>query len=199
MRKILLTINGSTPREEVARYALGLAQRLKAKLRILQVVAPSGEKKESKVRQMIRKGTRLFEETMVTATFAEVGEHQLAEGVQKMLAEAARTLDQSEGPGAVPVDYDVTFKVGNLEEEVIRFAKDNRDAVLAVYDGPVQEGHETPPPELRSGLSIPLVSIELKEKSIRGDNMRKIIRSKKSSVAKLTDKLDQYNEAVDLR
>ena len=42
MKKILLAINGSAPRDEAIGYALALAQRLRARLEVLQVVSPAG-------------------------------------------------------------------------------------------------------------------------------------------------------------
>jgi nucleotide-binding universal stress UspA family protein len=73
MKTIILAIDGPRPRREAARYALGLAQRLKAKLEVLQVVSPTKAKGWPGISRVLRKGFRYLEDTMVAATYAEAG------------------------------------------------------------------------------------------------------------------------------
>ena len=133
---------------------------------------------------------------MVAATYAEAGEHQTARRIHHQMAKAARSMDYCEEAGEAPVDYDVTYKVGDMEEEVVRFVENHRDAVLAVYDGPDREGSATPPGDLKARLPIPMISLEKKKKTDRGDNMKRFLLKKKSGAAKVVEKMDMYQEAI---
>jgi nucleotide-binding universal stress UspA family protein len=167
MKTIILAIDGPSPRSEAARYALGLAQRLKARLKVLQVVSPSALKKRKGLSRMLRKGARILEDTMVTATYAEAGEHELAGRIRTIMAKAAQSMDICEDADERPVDYDVTLTVGDMTEEMVRFVGQHRDAVIAVYDGPTPKGG-SPRKRLLDQLSIPMVSLEKNESRMIG-------------------------------
>ena len=196
MRKILLAINGSSPRAEAVRYALGLARRLKASLEVLQVVGPQGEQGRSNLGTVLRKGAKLLEETMVATTFAEAGEPEVALRLRRTVDRAAQALEEDALVQENPVDYQITYKVGEIKSEVSRFIEDHRDTVLAVYDGPPIPKSGGPPNELKADLPIPLVSLEKNETQKRGKSMSNPVLKKKSSAAKAVDKFGKYHEAV---
>ena len=191
MKKILLAISGQSPHEEVLRYSLGLAQRLKARLEVLQVIGPSVESRWRKVVNGVRGGRRLFEETMAASAFAEAGDPETARNITELMARAEQSLDTDLGPR---VDYRVTLRQGEPEKEIVRFVEKNRDIVLAVYDAEVSETDDVFPEQLRKILAIPTVAI--KKNSDRGEKMKKLSLKRKSSLRKLGDKVDQVQEAV---
>jgi hypothetical protein len=130
MKKILLAVTGGSPREEALKYSLGLAQRLKAKLEVLQVVGPSMAKGWHKVRRGLSQGGRMLESTMATAAFAEAG-----------------------------LDYEVTTREGDPTEEIVQFVEDNQDVVLAVFDTDDPGNEAVSPQDLGQQLAIPTVAI----------------------------------------
>lgn len=159
MKTIILAIDGLSPRSEAAKYALGLAQRLKGRLKVLQVVRPSAARGRKGLSRVLRKGARILEDAMVTATYAEAGEHDLAQNIRTMMAQAARSMDICEEAEERAVDYDVTLTVGDMAEEMVRFVGEHKEAVIAVYDGPASRSG-TPEKKLLKQLSIPMVSLE---------------------------------------
>ncbi|MBW2090813.1 MAG: universal stress protein [Deltaproteobacteria bacterium] len=161
MKKILLAIAGPAPRPEAIKYSLGLAQRLKAKLEVLQVISPSVEKGWRKMVRGVKKGSHLFDEAMVTVTFAEAGEHQAAEQITKMMSMVTDKQGVSTGIDG-PVDYEVTVRVGNPDEEIIHFIKDHRDVILTVYDTPAKTSEGRASKALSQALVIPTVAVSLK-------------------------------------
>jgi len=134
MKKILLAVIGGSPREEAVKYSLGLAQRLKAKIEVLQVVGPSVAKGWQKVRRGLSQGGRALESTMATAAFAEAG-----------------------------VDYQVTTTVGDPTEEIVSFVDSHQDVVLAVCDTAGDEDEPVSPKDLGQQLTIPAVAIEKRQ------------------------------------
>jgi nucleotide-binding universal stress UspA family protein len=191
MKKILLAISGASPHEETLRYSLGLAQRLRAKLEVLQVTGPSIENRWRKVIDGVRSGRRLFEETMAASAFAEAGEVETARNIKEMMARAEQAIDNGLGPR---VEYHVTMRQGEPEKEIVRFVEKNRDIVLAVYDAEASGTDSVFPEQLRKILAIPTVAI--KKNSDRGGEMKKLSLKRKSSLNKLSDKMDQVQEAV---
>lgn len=196
MKKILLAIKGGVPREEAARYALGLAQRLRAKVEILQVINPGSNKKWRDMLRTLKDGAAGFEAAMAAAAFAEAGEPKMAENIENIMTKAAQSLTYFEETGEEAVDYNVTIKIGDIEKEIVQFVENNRDAVVAVYDGPSEENMGNPPQELHNKIPIPLVSLKTRNKQDRGENMSDVTVKKKSRVSKFTEKMDQYHEAV---
>ncbi|MBW1710386.1 MAG: universal stress protein [Deltaproteobacteria bacterium] len=161
MKKILLAIAGPAPRPEAIKYSLGLAQRLKAKLEVLQVISPSVEKGWRKMVQGVKKGSQMFDEVMITVTFAEAGEHQAAGQIFKMMSMATDKLRVSAGSND-PVDYEVTVKVGDPAEEITHFIKDHRDVILAVYDTATKTSEGRASKAFSQALIIPTVAVSLK-------------------------------------
>ena len=195
MKRILLAIEGSSPREDAVRYSLGLAQRLRARLEVLQVVRPSMEKGWKRMVNRLREGSRALESTMVAATFAEAGEPGAARELQSMMQRVSTELAQREPVGEEGrPDYDVTLKVGDPHKEVRRFVAEHRDVVLAVYDSSDSDRESSSFDELSKTLAIPTVAIT--RKSDRGDDKMKFSLKRKSSYAKLTETVDRHAEAV---
>jgi hypothetical protein len=165
MRKIVLAIIGGSPREEALQYSLGLAQRVKARLEVLQVVGPSVAKGWRKVKQGLSQGSRILESTMATAAFAEAG-----------------------------VDYEVTTRVGDPTQEIVRYVEDNQDVVLAVFDADACGSDAVSPEDLGQQLAVPTVTIAKRPK--RGETMGKVKLTRKNRMSKLTKAVDRYQEAV---
>lgn len=188
MKKVLLAIGGSSPGEESAKYALGLARRIKAKLEVLRVIKPSVEK----VIKGVGQGGRFFESAMAAAAFAEAGEQEAARDVHRFLSEASRSLTTR--PGEKSVDYEVVLKVGDPEQEVARFVENDRDVVLAVLDQDDARNGGVNPENLSRKLSVPTVAVG--KKAQRGDEMRGLSLKRKSGVTKLGEKMEQYQQAV---
>ncbi|MFH1135988.1 MAG: universal stress protein [Pseudomonadota bacterium] len=188
MRKVLLAIGGSSPGEESAKYALGLARRIKARLEVLRVIRPSVEK----VIKGVGRGGRGLEAAMAAAAFAEAGEQDAARDVHRFLSEASRSMKTR--PGDRDVDYEVVLKVGDPEQEVARFVKNDREVVLAVLDLDDSRNGGVSPENLSRKLSVPTVTVGKREK--RGKDMVNFSLRKKSGVAKLGEKMEQYQQAV---
>ena len=188
MKKVLLAIGGSSPGEESAKYALGLAHRIKAKLEVLRVLSPSVEK----VIKGVGQGGRYFGSAMAAAAFAESGEQEAARDIERFLIEASRAM--SPQPDEKELDYEVVLKVGDPESEVARFVENDRDVVLAVLDSDDAMNGGVNPENLSRKLSVPTVAVGRKAK--RGDSMMGISLKKKSGAAKLGERMDQYHQAV---
>lgn len=166
MEKVLLAINGVKPSQKVFRYALQLCQRLKAELRVLQVIRP-GQYAEylKRVKKNAGQARRLIEGTMMAATFAEAGEHGTAKDI---MAQARKNINQllpeSERAG---VRYHLTMKSGRPCDEIIRYVNEHRDVVLTIYDGEPEGDPKRPVPtedrdvarKVWQHLPIPLVTI----------------------------------------
>jgi hypothetical protein len=165
MKKIVLAITEASPRDEALKYSLGLAQRLKARLEVLQVLGPSVAKGWRKFKRGLAQGGRVLESTMATAAFAEAG-----------------------------VDYEVTTKVGDPAQEIVRFVEDHPDVVLAVLDTEAEGANAVSPEDLGKKLAVPAVAIAKRPK--RGESMGKIKLSRKNRMSKLTQAVDRYQEAV---
>jgi len=159
MEKILLAIDGISPSRKVFRYAVHLCQRLKAELRVLQVIKPRHcAETFIKLREGAHQAKWLMEGSMIAATFAEAGEFEAAKDV---LAEARKRVNQllpeSERAG---VSYHVMTKSGYPSREIIRYVSQHRDVILAIYDScqkNVSVRHGAVPEKVRQHLSIPLV------------------------------------------
>ncbi len=162
MRTILLAIDGAAPHEEAVRYSLGLAQRLRARLEVLQVVSPAVEKGWRTIVKGLRKGGRVFESSMAAAAFAEAGEPEAARSIQAMLCKISNSLDQPGAERFDDVNYEVTFKVGDAEREIVRFVEEHRDVMLAVYDDASKGAGYGLPASLRQKLTIPTLAVERK-------------------------------------
>ncbi len=166
MEKVLLAIDGISPSKQILHYAVQLSQRLRAQLNVLEIISPKRSKEYiHRVSRVANHTKRYFERSMVAATFAEAGEHEMA---QELTAEALKNLNQllpeSEKAGRA---CQLTLKPGHLAEEILKYVKTHRDVVLAIYDGTqgkdltggVSRKNTPVPKEIIQNLSIPLVVI----------------------------------------
>ncbi|MCF6290371.1 MAG: universal stress protein [Desulfobacterales bacterium] len=133
MEKVLLAIDGVMPDKKAFNHAVELCLRIKAELKVLQIVGP--EKVSGCLQRMkktARQAKQYFEGSMMAATFAEAGEHATAEA---LLAEAMenirKLLPESEKAG---VPYQLTMKSGDPRREIVRYIREHRDVVITVYD-----------------------------------------------------------------
>ena len=92
MEKVLLAIDGISPSKQILQYALQLSQRIRAQLNVLEIITPESSKEYvSKVRRVVNHTKRYFEGSMVAATFAEAGEHEMA---KELMEQALENLNQ---------------------------------------------------------------------------------------------------------
>ncbi|MBW2193676.1 MAG: hypothetical protein JRF27_07810 [Deltaproteobacteria bacterium] len=133
MEKILLIIDGIAPDSRILDYAVALCNRMRVGLDVLQILGPRSCRKYLKrVKKGARHARSLFEDAMVAATFAEAGQHDIAEQLKmQALENIDRLIPKSEKDG---IDYHLTLKSGNADEEIVRYVSDHRDVVLTIYD-----------------------------------------------------------------
>jgi nucleotide-binding universal stress UspA family protein len=164
MQKVLLAVDGIKPTEKAFRYAVELCQRLRAELRVVQVIRPGRcDEYLKKVRKGAHRAKRFIENSMMAATFAEAGEHEMA---KEIMAQARknikRLLPESERAG---VSCQLTMASGRPGKEIIRYVKEHRDVVLTIYDTAPEENSARGilkeegdgPLEIKQHLPIPLV------------------------------------------
>lgn len=164
MQKVLLAVDGIKPTEKAFRYAVELCQRLCAELRVVQVIRP-GQYNEylKKIRKGAHRAKRFVENSMMAATFAEAGEHEMA---KEIMARARKNIKQllpeSERAG---ISCHLTMASGRPGKEIIRYVNEHRDVVLMIYDTAPEENSACGisaeegdgPSEIKQHLSIPLV------------------------------------------
>ena len=133
MEKILLAIDGIATDSRIFNFAVALCKRMRASLEVLQILGPRNCKKYlKKVKQGARHARSVFEDAMVTATFAEAGQCDIAEQLKMQACENIdRLIPNSEKEG---IDYHLSLKSGNADEEIVRYVCDHRDVVLTIYD-----------------------------------------------------------------
>jgi len=133
MEKILLAIDGSAPDRKIFNYAVALCKRMRAGLDVLQILGPRSYRKYlKKVKLGALNARSVFEDAMVAVTFAEAGQHDIAEQLKMQVFENIdRLIPKSEKDG---LDYHLTLKCGNADEEIVRYVCDHRDVVLTIYD-----------------------------------------------------------------
>ena len=149
MEKILLAIDGIAPDRSTFSYAVALCKRMRAGLDVLQILGPYSFRKYLKrVKKGARHASSLFEDAMVSATFAEAGQHDIAEQLKTRASENLnRLIPKSEKDG---IHYHLTLKSGNADEEIVRYVCDHRDVVLTIYDACRAQDE----PERASGKTI---------------------------------------------
>jgi hypothetical protein len=132
MEKILLAIDGMVPDSRIYSFAISLCKRMRTGLDVLQIIGLRSCKKQlKKVKQGSRRARNVFENAMVAATFAEAGQHDIAEQLKTQACEnLERLIPKSEKDG---IDYHLTLKSGNADEEIVRYVGDHRDVVLTIY------------------------------------------------------------------
>ena len=132
MEKILLAIDGIEPDSRIFSFAVALCKRMRAGLDVLQILGPrSCRKYLKKATQSALNVRSVFEDAMVAVTFAEAGQHDIAEQLKMQACEnLERLIPKSEKDG---IDYHLTLKSGNADEEIVRYVGDHRDVVLTIY------------------------------------------------------------------
>ena len=133
MKKILLAIEGSAPDSSTFSYAVSLCKRMRAGLEILQILSPRAYRRYAeKAMRGIRQAKNAFEDAMVAVAFAEAGQHEIVEQMQKQArAELDRLIPAPDRKG---LQYQLTLKPGNPGDEIVRYVGDHRDVVLTIYD-----------------------------------------------------------------
>ena len=133
MEKVLLAIEGLAPDRSTFSYAVALCKRMRAGLDILQILGPrSCRKYLKKAKQGALNARSVFEDAMVAVTFAEAGQHDITEQLKMQVFENIdRLIPKSEKDG---IDYHLTLKSGNADEEIVRYVCEHRDVVLTIYD-----------------------------------------------------------------
>ena len=167
MEKVLLAIDGIAPDRKTFRYAVELCKRIKAELKILQIVRPKNYSKYiKKIRKQADLARTYIEGSMVAATFAEAGEHETA---KEIMAEASKQINhlmlESEQKG-VRCHFSMTS--GTTEKEIINYVNYHRDVVLTIYDASVQDigqassisKKKRAPAKIKKHLSVPLVVVQ---------------------------------------
>ena len=152
MEKILLAIDGAAPDRSTFSYAIGLCKRMGAELDILQILSPRNCRKYlKKLRKGARQARSVFEEAMVAVTFAEAGQHDMAEQLQMKACDNIDRLIPE--PEKDSIDYRLTLISGNPDEEIVRYVCDHRDVVLTIYDpSGEQDAQEYLPEERRKAI-----------------------------------------------
>ena len=134
MEKVLLAIDGITPDKQVFDHAVALCLRIKAELKILQVIRP--QKIPSclkKMKNTAHQAKRFFEDSMMAATFAEAGEFETADVLMsEALKNINKLLPESKKAG---VPCYLTMKSGEPIKAITQYVRENKDVVVAVYDG----------------------------------------------------------------
>ena len=166
MKKVLLAIDGMTPDRKAFSYAVALCQRIRAELSIFQIIRPRFYREYGKkIRKKGLLARKFVEGSMVAATFAEAGEHEIA---NEIMAQARNNIEQllPESERAA-ISCHMTIRSGCLGEEIVRYVNEHRDVVLTVYDtapaekleGGVVAKQGDNPSKIKEHLSIPLVVV----------------------------------------
>jgi hypothetical protein len=159
MKTIMLAVCGPRPHEEAVGYSLRLAQRLKARLEVLQIVAPPISHGWQRVIQALKKSSRAFEEGMVAATFAEMGEHKEALEIMGIVSEAVKNAGH-ETVDASQVEF--RFLVGNPEVEIPSFVAQNHDVILGIIDNECAPVKGSEVEKLSKKTGIPMIAVQKK-------------------------------------
>lgn len=166
MEKVLLAIHGITPDKKAFKYAVDLCMRIKADLKVLQVVSPPNIGGYiSKIKITANNAKRFLEDSMIAATFAEAGDHETARALMDQARRNTnKLLPESTKAG---VACELLVRSGDTTEEIVNYVRENKDIVIAVYDAPRENdknsGKLQRKSELKSitkGLSIPVVMIQ---------------------------------------
>ena len=167
MQKVLLAIDGIKPNKKALYYAVGLCKRIKADLRVLQVI--SSRNYISYIKswgKRVNHARKYVEDSMVAVTFAEAGEHQMALALKE---EAQRNINQllpeSERDA---VHCLLSMKSGSPDKEIVQYVNEHRDIVLTIYDTQEEKTDETVtdtktkmvPRRMRRKLLTPLVVVK---------------------------------------
>jgi nucleotide-binding universal stress UspA family protein len=159
MKKILLAIDGITPNKKTVHYAVELCKRIKAELNILQII------NSLNLGERVNRVRRYMEDSMIAATFAEAGEHEMAKDLREQaLKNINRLIPESEKEA---VHCHLSVRSGNPDKEIVNYVNDHRDIVLTIYNTPKEEmadadnekNRRDVPRLIRQRLSTPLVVV----------------------------------------
>jgi nucleotide-binding universal stress UspA family protein len=142
MEKVLLAIDGITPDRKIFRYAVELCKRIKAELKVFQIIRPQNYSKYLKeLRQKADSARMYIQSSMAAAAFAEAGEHESA---KEIMAEASeqikRLLSESQNQG---VQCHFSMKRGSPEKEIVDYVNQHRDVVLTIYNSSAEDVERT--------------------------------------------------------
>ncbi len=166
MEKVLLAIDGIAPDKKAFNYAVELCARIKAELNILQIIRSKNlNGLVGKAINSAKHAKLFFEGTMMAAAFAEAGEHETADDLMKQaLKNINKLLPESEKSG---ISCHLTIKSGNPDEEILRFVREHKGVVVAVYDPAVDKKQNRSDQKVKkmiqaitSALPIPLVMVQ---------------------------------------
>lgn len=169
MKKVLLAIDGITPDSKIFHYAVELCRRMKAELKVFQIIRPQNYSKYLKEMQQKTNYARMFiQGSMVAAAFAEAGEHESA---KEIMAEASeqirRLLSESQKQG---VRCHFSMKRGSPEKEIVDYVNLHRDVVLTIYNSSAENVDKTDMlsqkknviTSIKEKLAVPLVVADAK-------------------------------------
>ena len=167
MQKILLAIDGLMPSKTAFSYAVELCRQIRTELKIVQIIDPLRYRKHLQALKQRMQATRQhIGDAMVAASFAEAGEHEMA---QRIISEARRNtemlLPESRQAG---VSYNLSIESGDPVKQIRRHVNEDRDVVFAVYDASADrrvcsKADRTRELKKMSGhLAVPLVVIDKK-------------------------------------
>jgi len=166
MEKVLLAIDGITPDKKAFTYAVELCARMKADLNVLHIV------RSQNMNGLLEKAINrakcaklFFEGSMMATTFAEAGEHETADKLMNQaLKNINKLLPESEKAG---ISCHLTMKSRDSNEEIIRFVRDHKDVVVAIYDPSDEKKQNTSDPKIKKlirsitdAVPIPLVMVQ---------------------------------------
>jgi len=142
MKKVLLAIDGITPDSKIFHYAVELCKRMKAELKVFQIIRPQNYSKYLKeMRQKADFARMYFQGSMAAAAFAEAGEYESA---KEIMAEASeqikRLLSESQKQG---VQCHFSMKRGSPEKEIVDYVNQHRDVVLTIYNSSAENVDKT--------------------------------------------------------
>jgi nucleotide-binding universal stress UspA family protein len=166
MEKVLLAIDGITPDEKAFNYAVELCTRIKADLNVLHIVRSQNMNGLlDKALNRAKCAKLFFEGSMMATAFAEAGEHETADNLMdQALININKLLPESEKAG---ISCHLTMKSGNPNEEIVRFVRDHKVVVVAIYDPSDEKKQKTSDPRIKKlirsitdAVSIPLVMVQ---------------------------------------
>jgi nucleotide-binding universal stress UspA family protein len=142
MKKVLLAIDGITPDSKTFLYAVELCKRIKAELKVFQIIRPQNYSKYLKEIRRKTNYTRMYiQGSMAAAAFAEAGEHESAKEIMAQASEQIkRLLSESQKQG---VHCHFSMKRGNPEKEIVDYVNLHRDVVLTVYNSSAEDVGKT--------------------------------------------------------
>jgi nucleotide-binding universal stress UspA family protein len=139
MKKILLAIGSMPPDQKALQFALKFCRPIRAGLDVVHIIRQRGYRRYlKKIKTGLRQMNSLFEDAMVSVTFSEAGEHDMAEALRDFAGNNFK--DPGPNLARTPIDYHFVVTPGDPEEEIIRYVEKHPDVVLTIYDTPPASG-----------------------------------------------------------